>query len=122
MPIYDVTLWDFLKFASDKNTSQNKSDFFPLIDRIEMALRICDGLIYLNTQWNVAHRDIKPDNIFVNVNPHSHTWKKEDPKSVVITDFGISASMNDSINMRNRGSGTPGWSPPEQFLCNDSSW
>ena len=60
MPAYDVSLWDFLKYAS---TQTKKSDeiesFFPLSQRIEMTKRICDGLLHMNKENEVAHRDLK---------------------------------------------------------------
>ena len=36
------------------------------------------------------------------------------PKSVVITDFGMSASIR--VSKYKRAAGTPGWAPPEQWL------
>ena len=62
MPVYDISLWDFLKYAS-KQTNQDE-DFFPLSDRIEMTKRICDGLLYMNSEKSVAHRDIKLRSVF----------------------------------------------------------
>ena len=64
MPAYDISLWDFLKYAS---TQEN--DFFPLSQRIEMAKRICDGLVYLNKVKSVAHRDIKPRSVLIMIQP-----------------------------------------------------
>ena len=36
------------------------------------------------------------------------------PKSVVITDFGISRSIR--VSEQKRGVGTAGWAPPEQWI------
>ena len=59
MPAYDITLWDFLKYASYIKKGQSEiDDFFPLKDRLEMSLRILDGLLYMNEK-ELAHRDIK---------------------------------------------------------------
>ena len=59
MPAYDISLWDFLKYASHIKREQSKIDeFFPLKDRLEMSLRILDGLLYMNEK-ELAHRDIK---------------------------------------------------------------
>ena len=61
MPAYDMSLWDFLKCISTQPKHANQvEDFFPLSDRIDMAKRICDGLLYMNNIQCVAHRDIKP--------------------------------------------------------------
>ena len=62
MPVYDISLWDFLKYAS-KQTNQDE-EFFPLSERIEMTKRICDGLLYMNREKSVAHRDIKLRSVF----------------------------------------------------------
>ena len=60
MPAYDISLWDFLKYASHtKNEKSGNEEFFPLKERLEMTLRICDGLLHMNCKKDVAHRDIK---------------------------------------------------------------
>ena len=59
MPVYDISLWDFLKYASKR-----EEEFFPLSERIEMTKRICDGLLYMNTEKSVAHRDITLRSVF----------------------------------------------------------
>ena len=65
MPAYDVSLWDFLKFASTQKKQQDQDEeFFPLSERIEMTKRICDGLLHMNKEKSVAHRDIKLRSIF----------------------------------------------------------
>ena len=64
MPAYDVSLWDFLKYASTKKQKNEQGDFFPLSERIEMTKRICDGLLHMNKEKNVAHRDIKLRSVF----------------------------------------------------------
>ena len=57
MPAYDISLWDFLKYAS--KVKKEQGGLFPLRERLEMSLRICNGLLEMNTQYNTAHRDIK---------------------------------------------------------------
>ena len=49
-------------------------------------------------------------------------WKsgKNYSKSVVITDFSISSSLNGSEYKR--AVGTAGWAPPEQWLGQFMSW
>ena len=59
MPKYDVSLWDFLKYASKQTKQSQKEDFFPLTERLEMTKRICSGLLHMNQEHSVAHRDIK---------------------------------------------------------------
>ena len=49
-------------------------------------------------------------------------WKSGDayPKSVVITDFGISTSIR--VSDYKRAVGTAGWAPPEQWLGQFMKW
>ena len=49
-------------------------------------------------------------------------WKsgKDHPKSVVITDFGISRSIKASEYKSSMG--TAGWAPPEQWLGDFMKW
>ena len=63
MPAYDLTLWDFLKYASIQQQSNLKEDLFPLNERVEMTKRICDGLLYMNEKMGIPHRDIKPRSV-----------------------------------------------------------
>ena len=54
-------------------------------------------------------------NILLNVNKDM-TWKSggDNPKSVVITDFGISTSIR--VSDHKKSAGTAGWAPPEQWI------
>ena len=57
------------------------------------------------------------------INVHENMkWKsgKNYPKSVVITDFSISSSLNGSEYKR--AVGTAGWAPPEQWLGDFMKW
>ena len=58
MPAYDISLWDFLKYTS-RVKKENGTELFPLKERLKMSRRICDGLYHMNTEYNIAHRDIK---------------------------------------------------------------
>ena len=72
MPVYDVSLWDFLKYASTQIKQKDQDEeFFPLSERIEMTKRICDGLLYMNKEKGVAHRDIKLRFVFKMFRPFS---------------------------------------------------
>ena len=64
MPAYDVTLSDFLKYASRQKQMNPNQEFFPLSERIEMSKRICDGLLYMNNKMEIPHRDIKPRPVY----------------------------------------------------------
>ena len=70
MPAYDVSLWDFLKYASTQTKQKDQDEeFFPLSERIEMTKRICDGLLYMNKEKSIAHRDIKLRSVFTLFRP-----------------------------------------------------
>ena len=58
--MYDVSLWEFLKYASTQKQGELNEEFFPFTERLEMTKRICDGLLHMNIEKKVAHRDIKP--------------------------------------------------------------
>ena len=72
-------------------------------------------------------------NILINVYKDDHNmmkWKsgKNHPKSVVITDFGISLFIRKRASEYGRrvryksSTGTAGWAPPEQWLGDDMEW
>ena len=56
-------------------------------------------------QRDVIHRDIKPNNILVDAQGHSH-----------LTDFGLAKVLNDSLDLTRSGAsiGTPAYMAPEQ--------
>ena len=64
MPVYDLSLRDFLKYASSPR--QHYLDALPLHERFEMLKRIYDGLIFMHKEMNKPHRDIKPRPCFEN--------------------------------------------------------
>ena len=65
MPAYDISLWDYLKYAAHVGSEKTgEAEFFKLKDRLKMSLRVCDGLMYMNIDKKVAHRDIKLRSVF----------------------------------------------------------
>lgn len=71
-----------------------------------IARQICDALIYAHS-LKVVHRDLKPANILIDTNGHTK-----------LGDFGISASMMDTISQVTQditGTGTPAYMSPEQM-------
>ena len=76
MPVYDMSLRDFLKYttlpqAKEKEELRNNKDFittdmFSLDERFEMLKRINDGLIFMHKKMAKPHRDIKPRPCFEN--------------------------------------------------------
>ena len=92
-------------------------------------LKFSPKLIVFKILFNLARSSIfkwKPySNISINVYKDGHKkmkWKsgKDYPKSVVITDFGISSSIR--VSEYRRANGTAGWAPPEQWLSEFMMW
>ena len=71
MPVYDLTLRDFLKYATapDKENEDNynskQNNLFPFGERIEVLKRIHDGLLFMNKTLAKPHRDLKPRSSFI---------------------------------------------------------
>jgi len=66
---------------------------------------------------------ISESNILLNVYKEGENkmkWKSGNPKSAVITDFGISTSIR--VSDYKRAAGTAGWAPPEQWLDQCMKW
>lgn len=68
--------------------------------------QISMGIYYLHKN-NVIHRDLKPSNILLD--------NKDDPKNVVICDFGASICLNENIQNCQTKIGTPYFMSPEQY-------
>lgn len=66
--------------------------------------RVLQGLVMMHTKRHLVHRDIKPANLLMNLNG--------DPK---ITDFGISAGLDNSIAMCATFVGTVTYMSPERI-------
>mmetsp|Transcript_17482 Transcript_17482/g.27243 ORF Transcript_17482/g.27243 Transcript_17482/m.27243 type:complete len:648 (-) Transcript_17482:218-2161(-) len=60
------------------------------------------GLEYLHGVANVCHRDIKCGNVLLTDDGH-----------VKLADFGVSAELNNTVNMRKTLTGSPFWMAPE---------
>ena len=78
----------------------NKGAFKDLHLFLNMILPILETFKYLHNK-NIAHRDIKPQNILID--------KEENP---LICDLGM-AGKGENIGAIGKGSGTPGYTPPE---------
>lgn len=68
MPVYDLTLRDYLKYLTNGDDSEYSTideDFFsmrifPFCERFEMLKRISDGLLFMNEKMVKPHGDLKP--------------------------------------------------------------
>ena len=93
-----TNLNDYMKQHTTDSESDLKSTVIKLGIDIGKALEDCE-------EEKIVHRDIKPDNIFVNKN---RTFK--------LGDFGLSRKMNKSASFSLRKSaGTPLYMAPETF-------
>ena len=100
MPKYDTNLHDYL---------QNCGNAFNMNKRFQMILKILEALDYIHQQKQ-CHLDIKPSNIFLNL--QQNQW---DEKNCVLADFGLSCR----IGVQQTRAGTPGFASPEQ--CSDKA-
>ena len=100
MPKYDTNLHDYL---------QNCGNGFNMNKRFKMTLKILEALSYIHQQ-NQCHLDIKPSNIFLNL--QQNQW---DENNCVLADFGLSCR----IGVQQTRAGTPGFASPEQ--CADKA-
>ena len=64
MPVYDLTLRDYLKYLTNGDYAEYDDFFsmriFPFCERFEMLKRISDGLLFMNEVMVKPHGDLKP--------------------------------------------------------------
>ena len=85
-----------------------------LKDTLEIGIEVADALDYAHTHHGVIHRDIKPDNVFLQAAPSAHG------KTVTrLLDFGVAAVLGidkaDNITQKPAFLGTPRHAAPEQL-------
>jgi hypothetical protein len=81
---------------------------FEATDLKAWAQQLCEALAYAHTRGEVVHRDLKPANLMIDA--------RGDLK---IADFGIAASVSDSVSRVSAqagSSGTPVYMSPQQML------
>ena len=144
MPVYDLTLRDFLKYVttpdkeSEDNSNSKQTNLFSFDERIEVLKRIHDGLVFMNKTLAKPHRDLKPRSSFIT------KLKKSEYNVYCIYLFFVETKLsNILINVDKNGGkkmkwknsdpksvvitdiqilenmsvlGTAGWAPPEQYL------
>ncbi|KAK1313868.1 Mitogen-activated protein kinase kinase 2 [Acorus calamus] len=71
-----------------------------------ISIQVLKGLIYLHHQKHIIHRDLKPSNILIN-----HRGE------VKITDFGVSAIVENSYGLRDTFIGTYNYMSPERICA-----
>jgi serine/threonine-protein kinase len=86
-----------------------------LAQRVDVGMQMLDGLAFLHAK-NIAHRDIKPDNIFL-----------VQGMQVKIGDFGLAtpnqAAVGEAAMARGMVSGSPPYLAPERWVgVQDADW
>ena len=65
MPVYDLTLRDFLKYATtqdkvnEDDSGFQRTNIFSFDERFEVLRRIHKGLLFMNKTLGKPHRDLK---------------------------------------------------------------
>lgn len=95
------------------NVMENFGGKLPLKIAIPTILQVLDGLHYAHTEKGLIHRDIKPDNIFINVN-------EENDVTVKLGDYGLAKAFDmaglSGQTMTGNAMGTPVFMPRQQVL------
>ena len=106
MPIYDCTLWEYLKNSHTKNRP------IPMDVRFKIFEKALSGLKEIQYR-GFRHLDIKTPNIMLKTRNGTKTgvWTEQD---LVIIDFGIGGSNDQKTGL----AGTPGFASPEQLFGN----
>jgi len=78
---------------------------------LKVTIEVCDALEYVHTRHGVVHRDIKPDNVFLQVTPRNGSITK-------LLDFGVAHIMDleKRYTRNNLFLGTPRYASPEQIM------
>ncbi|RYX85677.1 serine/threonine protein kinase [bacterium] len=78
----------------------------PISVSCQIAFEIAEALVAAQQQ-NMVHRDIKPQNIMLDVNGRA-----------MLSDFGLAKIISDAADGNSTLFGTPGYTAPEQLLLN----
>lgn len=106
----DSELWLAMKYCeggSVKDIIQISNSVFHEDIIAVIMYNVLEGLFYLHSN-GMIHRDIKADNILLD--KHGN---------IQISDFGVSATLKNTVGCFDTFIGTPFWMSPE-ILCNES--
>lgn len=113
----DGNLYPHFWFSMEKCDSSVRKSFKQMVlqDRLTLVLQMLDGLALLHAK-NIAHRDIKPDNLFLASVPRGVSMK--------IGDFGIATTTRFAPNSETGWiRGSPNYLAPERWLnSGDADW
>ena len=109
MPRYHMDYLDYLKIAHGKHDLLTNKGISELCHKLKpLFLQLTNSLDLIHSK-NIVHKDIKPDNILINVD-----FKNDIVKSA-ITDFGLSSESGDKSS-----AGSFGYLAPESFIADFS--
>jgi len=82
----------------------------PYSEALKIIKEVANGLVVAH-ESELIHRDIKPDNIWLETDQPGNPWKK-----IKILDFGLATTITETSNNANNGliMGTPSYMAPEQ--------
>ena len=100
MDRFDTDLWKFLNSGTEKSLG--------ISDRLKLADKFLLKVDEIKSK-NMIHRDLKPQNVLINLNSDGK-WNEE----MEITDFGIAIFKNEMLGSEIKA-GTSGWAKGYQF-------
>jgi serine/threonine protein kinase len=96
-----------MEFVDGESLGQRieRAGAVPEAEAVQLIAQVCDGLQRAHKQ-GLVHRDVKPDNIMVNLEGVAK-----------LTDMGLVKEVDNDLNLTKtgRGLGTPHYMAPEQF-------
>jgi protein phosphatase 1L len=105
---------DLRKYLDEKNNNAGQGPPLPLLVAIDIMLQVAEAMKYLHGR-GVMHRDLKSNNVLINVVEDVDEGISSSSVQVKLTDFGLSKlNLNDS-RFTTKMVGSTRWRAPEVF-------